>query len=263
MRAANPEKKRSAIAVTDDLTVDEGQITATSIQTGGGDISLVTDSLLMNNNSLISTSVLDSTGGGGNITIDNSGFIIGENNSDIKADAVFGPGGNIQITAQGIFLDLDSEITASSQFGTDGVVQINLTESDEQLGTVSFPDRLSTPNAVIVSSCPVPETNTFTVTGSGGLPENPNSYLRGRTVWQDTRRLASNSTNSEDIQPDSASNRLDLEQQNAKMSPIVESQGWIINQRGNIELVAANPQKISPNAWYQGINCGKITQRSK
>ncbi len=255
------EGQAGNIAISSDsLTLDEGKITATSIQTGGGDISLVTDSLKLNNNSLISTRVLDSTGGGGNILIDNSGFIIGQNNSDIKADAVFGPGGNIQINAQGIFLDLDSAITASSQFGTDGVVEINLTESDKKLGTVYFPDRISAPEAVIVSSssCSVPETNTFMVTGAGGLPENPSSYLRGRTVWQDTRRLASNSVNSEDIQAESSSFKSDRGQEAPKMKTIVESQGWIINHRGKVELIATNPQKNSPATWYQGINCGDL-----
>lgn len=246
------------VIASSSLNLDQGKITATSVQTGGGDISLITDSLSLDHNSLISTSVLDSTGGGGNILIENSGFIIGKNNSNIKADAVFGPGGNIQINAQGIFFDFDSEITASSKFGTDGIVEINLTESDEKLGTVYFPDRISAPNAVIVSSCPVPESNTFTVTGSGGLPENPSSYLRGRTVWQDTRRLAPNSDNSEEIKSEATSLQLDREQQKAKGNPIVESQSWIINQRGKVELVAVNPQRISSTAWSQGINCGDL-----
>ncbi|MEO1005633.1 MAG: S-layer family protein [Cyanobacteria bacterium J06638_38] len=243
---------------SDTLNLDEGKITATSIQTGGGDIDLVTDSLFLDNNSLISTSVLDSTGGGGNILIDNSGFIIGENGSAIRADAVFGDGGNIQINAQGIFFDLDSEITASSKFGVDGIVEINLSESDEKLGTVYFPDKLSTPEAIIVSSCPVPESNSFTVTGSGGLPENPSSYLRGRTVWQDTRRLAREQTKEAEIQVEPTSFESGQEQETAKAKPIVESQNWIINQRGKVELVAANSQRISPNIWSQDINCGDL-----
>ncbi|ELS02604.1 hypothetical protein Xen7305DRAFT_00023220 [Xenococcus sp. PCC 7305] len=243
---------------SDTLKLDEGRITATSTQTGGGDIDLVTDSLFLDNNSLISTSVLDSTGGGGNILIENSGFIIGENGSAIRADAVFGDGGNIQINAQGIFFDLDSEITASSKFGVDGIVEINLSESDEKLGTVYFPDKLSTPEAIIVSSCPVPESNSFTVTGSGGLPENPSSYLRGRTVWQDTRRLTHDQIKGGEIQAETTSSKPGQEQKTAKVKPIVESQSWIINQRGKVELVAANSQRISPNIWSQDINCGDL-----
>ena len=243
------------------LNLNEGKITATSTQTGGGEINLVTSSLFLDNNSLISTSVLDSTGGGGNIFIDNSDFIIGQNNSDIKADAVFGPGGNIQINSTGIFFDLDSEITASSQFGVDGVVEINSTESNKKLGTELLPDQISAPEAVIVSSCPVPETNTFAVIGSGGISENPNSYLRGRTVWQDLRKLADNSANFENIQLQSINNidfNSDREQQVTRLDTIVESQGWIINARGNVELIASASQ-ISPKTfWQQGIKCGDL-----
>ncbi|MEM9276168.1 MAG: filamentous hemagglutinin N-terminal domain-containing protein [Cyanobacteria bacterium P01_F01_bin.143] len=241
------------------FTLDEGKITATSTQTGGGDIDLFTDSATLNNNSLISTSVLDSTGGGGNILIENSGFIIGRNNSDIKADAISGPGGNIQINTQGIFFDPDSEITASSEFGTDGIVNINLTESDRKLSTVSLPDRLSTAEAVIVSSCPIPDSDTFTVYGEGGLPENPSSYLRGRTVWQDTRQFAVNGTNAEDIQPELTNSiKPDIRQEDKQMNPLVESQSWIINQRGKVELVAAHSQGISPTIGTQEINCGDL-----
>lgn len=243
------------ISITSDsLTLDRGNITATSIQTGGGEIDLTTDSISLNNNSLISTSVLDSTGGGGNISIDNSGFIVGQNDSDIRANAVFGPGGNIQISSTGIFLDLDSEITASSKFGIDGVVEINNTESDKKLGTVYFPQRITSPEAIIVSRCPIPEKNTFTVTGLGGLPENPSSYLRGRTTWQDTRPVASNKFDSDDISRESHNFE---PPEPAEIATIVETQGWIINDKGNVELVASTPHTTT-NFWQPAIKCGDL-----
>jgi large exoprotein involved in heme utilization and adhesion len=62
-------------------------------------------------------------------------------NSDISANAVFGQGGNIQITTQGIFglklrdqLTCDSDITASSQFGVTGTVQVNTIGVDPSSG---------------------------------------------------------------------------------------------------------------------------------
>ena len=236
---------------SDSLTLNTGKITATSIQTGGGEISLATDSLLLNNNSLVSTSVLDSTGGGGNIAIDNEGFIIGRNNSKIEADAVFGQGGNIQITATGLFFDASSQITASSEFGVDGIVEINDLESNKRLNVVSLPQIVSTQDAVIISSCPVPEQNIFAVTGLGGIPENPSSYLKGRTLWQDARRL----TNYADANrvPNSTSSSSQL-RKTTKEQAIVESQGWIVNQRGNIELIAAT----TPQIGQQQIRCGDL-----
>ena len=234
------------------LNLNEGAITATSTQSGGGEIDLFTDSIALNNNSLISTSVLDSTGGGGNIFIDNGEFIIGDN-SDIKADAVFGQGGNIQITAKGIFFDVDSEITASSEFGVDGVVEINDLEANK-LDTISLPERINIAEAVIVSSCPVASENTFTVTKSGGLPENPRSYLRGRTIWQDTRQLVGSDSN-ENSQPNTLKSNLN---RTPEINTIVESQAWIVNSRGNVELVAAAP-KVSPKSfWHRGISCGDL-----
>ena len=231
--------------VADLLNLDEAEITATSVQTGGGDINLTIDSLNLDNNSLISTSVLDSTGGGGNIAIDNDGFIIGRNNSDIRADAVLGNGGNIQITSQGLFLDAESEITASSQFGVDGIVEINDLEFDK-LNIVQLPQRISTPEAVVVSSCPASKENTFAVTGLGGIPQNPGSYLKGTTVWQDARLLL-NSTNA-DLRSDTNS----YDQKAGANKGIVESQAWVINQQGNVELVAA----VTPQIGQQGIRCG-------
>jgi large exoprotein involved in heme utilization and adhesion len=240
---------------SDSLNLNEGQITATSTQTGGGEINLVTDSIFLDNNSLISTSVLDSTGGGGNIFIDNSGFIIGRNNSDIKADAEFGQGGNIQINSTGIFFDLDSEITASSKFGVDGVVEINNTESNKKLSTVQLPNIISAPEAVIVSSCPIPETNTFVVAGKGGIPENPEQYLKGQTTWQDFRQLANNILDFDNNQPQSTNLN---SKQSSSVQTIVESQWWIINHKGNIELVAANPQTTPQTFWQPTVKCGNF-----
>ena len=236
---------------SDSLNLNQGQITATSVQTGGGEINLATDSLSLDNNSLISTSVLDSTGGGGNIVIDNSGLIIGRNNSNIEANAVFGQGGNIQITSQGLFFDASSKITASSEFGVDGIVEINGLELNKRLDTVQLPQSISPPEAVIISSCPVPEQSTFAVTGLGGIPENPGSYLRGRTLWQDARRLISSSSESNQIPPNNGSNSKQKATSNNK---IIESQGWIINQQGNVELVAAAVPKIGQH----GIKCGDL-----
>jgi len=242
---------------SDSLNLNEGKITATSTQSGGGEINLATGSIFLDNNSLISTSVLDSTGGGGNIFIDNSGFIIGRNNSDIKADAVLGQGGNIQINSTGLFLDLDSEITASSELGVDGIVEVNNTEYGKRLSIEQLPEKTPTNTDIVASSCPVQKENTFTIAGSGGLPENPTSYLRGSTTWQDIRPLPDYTAQNNDI----SEKKVDLElnqHQNLEINKIEESQGWIINAQGNIELVASATHTIPQINSWQAIKCGKL-----
>ena len=121
---------------------------------------------------------------------------------------------------------------------------------NKRLYVVQLPQRISTRKAVIISSCPVPKANTFAVTGLGGIPENPGSYLRGRTLWQDARRL----TNDADANslPNTSSNS--QYQKTSTHEAIVESQAWIINQRGNIELVAA----VTPQIGQQEIRCGDL-----
>ncbi|MEM9271489.1 MAG: filamentous hemagglutinin N-terminal domain-containing protein [Cyanobacteria bacterium P01_F01_bin.143] len=220
---------------SDSLTLDEGSITATSTETGGGDISLVTDSIFLNNNSLISTSVLNSFGGGGNIFIDNSGFIIGQNNSDIKANAVFGPGGNIQINAQGLFFDLDSEITASSKFGVDGVVEINNLESINQIGVTLLDSEILDGTRMFPSLCPTSSKNVMIISGKGGLGNNPSQTLRGQSFWEDLRDF-SQANNDHNLNSPTGN-----QGSNQNTETIIEANNWIVNAQGNTELISHIP----------------------
>ena len=205
--------------------LDRGEVTATATQAGGGEISLQTDSLFLENNALISTSVIESDGGGGNITIDNTDFIIGRDNSRIAADAVFGSGGNIEIDTTALFFDGSSKITASSQFGLDGIVEIDNIESEKKLSTLQLINNVAQPLAVVTSNCPVSQKNTFAITGKGGMAANPGQYFRGQTVWQDLR-IPTLSTNTSSVEAYAAP------------SSLVEAQTWQINQSGKVELIA-------------------------
>ena len=205
------------------FNLDRGRVTATATEAGGGDIILNTDSLFLDNSS-ISTSVLESDGGGGNITIDNTDFIIGQDNSQIQADAVFGDGGQIAIDTTGLFFDGSSTITASSEFGLDGVVEINDIESEKKLSTLQLANTVEPPQAVIASNCPISKDNTFAITGKGGMANNPGQYLRGEAVWRDLRipTISNSNTNS----------------RHNNSAVLVEAQAWQINQSGKVELVA-------------------------
>ncbi|AFZ18067.1 two-partner secretion domain-containing protein [Allocoleopsis franciscana] len=94
-----------SINVRDNLQSSRGDILATSVQSGGGDININARDVRLRNSSLISSSVFNSTGGGGNITINSETFLALED-SDILANADAGPGGNIRIISPAFLVDL-------------------------------------------------------------------------------------------------------------------------------------------------------------
>lgn len=148
------------------------------------------EALLLRNNSLISTEAGRDRafGNGGNIIINNgNGFIISvpDENSDLVANAFEGDGGNIQITSQGIFglvfrdrLTPQSDITASSQFGLAGIVNIDTPGIDPTQGVIELPTDIVDAASQIGQVCPTgPEAaerlGRFVITGRGGITPSP------------------------------------------------------------------------------------------
>ena len=231
----------------------QGAITASTRSGEGGNITLALgDVLIARNNSSINT---ESTGigNGGNITID-SPTIVGLENSDIIANAVQGNGGNIQIRTQGIFgieyrpqQTSESDITASSQFGLSGTVAITNPEVETRSLLVELPQNLVDPSQQITSGCDPTQGNTFTVAGRGGLPENPTSALLGRAIWWDNRDLSNSNL--------AAVVELEKTPKSESNPEIVEANGWIVNQKGQVELVAVQNNN---NSWRSHPNCPKL-----
>ncbi|MCU0534710.1 MAG: filamentous hemagglutinin N-terminal domain-containing protein [Hydrococcus sp. Prado102] len=238
------------ITITSDrINLNRGNIAAISKQSGGGDISLTSEFILLENGSTISTSVLDSTGGGGNINIDTDIFIAIEN-SDIRADAVRGPGGNIQINAQGLFLSPDSNITASSQYGVDGTIEIIDPNVNRTVGIVQLPEIMTDLTSLVASACVANRENVFAVTGKGGLPEDPSQTLRGETYWVDRRSV--DRTGVENVQDSPVESKPSSRSQDS----IVEAKGWVINEDGTLLLVAEPVDPIINPSGQQKPQCG-------
>jgi filamentous hemagglutinin family protein len=101
---------------------NRGQISATTNSGEGGNINLFLDNLELFNNSIISSTALGGTGNGGNIRI--SSELITSLNSQITANAVGGEGGNINIKTKGFIIDSDSIISATSELGLDGLIEV-------------------------------------------------------------------------------------------------------------------------------------------
>ncbi len=188
-----------------------GAITAASQSSNGGNIILnIQDLLLMRHQSNISASAGEANAGGngGNVTINASnGFVVAvpREDSNIKAQAYSDQGGNVSITTQRIFglqlrrkdTPITSDITVSSQFGTDGTVQTNTLNTDPTSGLNPLPDEPRSPEISI--GCQVSqgkETVQFFDIGRGGTPPRPDEPLNIDTLMVEWSPLASETNNS-------------------------------------------------------------------
>nr|OEJ76461.1 filamentous hemagglutinin [Desertifilum tharense IPPAS B-1220] len=191
------------------------------------------DAVVLRRGSQITTNAgEDSTGG--NIEIDSASVVaVRSENSDIVANAVRGSGGNIEIVTQSLLglqnrdrLTDESDITASSQFGLSGTVQINTLDVDPSSGLVALPSNVSDPTQQIAVGCGEAQGSRFVATGRGGVPENPMQQVSYDRPWQDLRNVSSH-------QP---ARRVQTSQ--AIPSPFVEATGWTRNAKGQPELIA-------------------------
>jgi filamentous hemagglutinin family protein len=100
----------------------------------GGNIFITAQNYLYLIDSEISTSVGSGLGEGGNITMRQE-FVV-QDESPIIAEAHGGPGGNINITTTGIYkfslASLNNRISASSQYGLDGIVTIETPDNSAE-----------------------------------------------------------------------------------------------------------------------------------
>jgi large exoprotein involved in heme utilization and adhesion len=201
--------------------------------------------LLIRHGSRISTTAgtAKAGGDGGNIAID-ANFIVAvpKENSDITANAFTGRGGNINITTQGTYgIEFRpketplSDITASSQLGVNGVVEINTPDVDPSQGLANLPDEPV--NVEVAQGCQTGGKQAsigFFNTGRGGLAPNPYEPISSSNIWEDvlppTHRTASSAgTASASASPATPPHK------------IVEAQGWLINEKGEVVLVAQMP----------------------
>ena len=228
------------------VVLDRGELSATTgVNRGkvGANISLNDlDSLLLRNRSEIQANA-NRSATGGNISI-HSNFIVAVpiENSDITANARTGNGGRVNINTQGIFgitaqprPTSQSDITAKSDQGVQGIVTINQPDVDPSRGLLELPTDVTDRSNQIDQSCPNQvragdQRGEFIVTGRSGLPANPSNPLTGDRPLADwvslTPAEAPDTTAIPEKPPETA---------------IVEAQGWVVGDRGEVKLVAADP----------------------
>jgi filamentous hemagglutinin family protein len=223
----------------DRVVLNQGNITSSTVSGKGGNIRLDVGSLLsLRSGSKISAEA-GAKGNGGNITI-NSKLIIGIENSDLIANAVKGQGGNIALTTEGVFglkfrdrLTPNNDITASSEFGVSGTVQVNTIGVNPSSGLVALPVEPIDPSQKIATGCAARNDSSFVATGRGGMPENPMQVVVTDRAWSDLRTIAEGKTGS----------RI------AAAAMPIEATTFAINAQGETELIApgaiASPQIVA------------------
>ncbi len=233
------------------LQLNNGTFEATTAAGDRGNITVRSQSLQMRRGSEITTTATGEATGG-SIDIDTKVLIAFPDieDSDIIADAEQGRGGNIDIDADAIFgiqqrnrQTTENDITASSQLGSNGTIQLNTLEIDPDQGLVQLPAELVDASGLIAQGCPaIGSENKFTITGRGGLPPNPSQRLSTEAV------LTSWAT----LDPPLVANRADAgetapKDTNSAPNQIVEAQSWAIAPTGEVILTASAPTVTSNN----------------
>jgi len=178
-------------------------ISVTASQADGGDIRLTTDGrvslidseltaaaagdggsvrLLGSGNVMLTDSRISAEAGqdGGNIEVRSPDTLVLQR-SGLVANAIHGNGGNIAIAAEGYLPSLESVVSASSEFGLEGSVEIDTPETNVGAGLSILPDNLMEGEVSIAERCALRlqgDTSSFFINGTGGLSEySSENYL--------------------------------------------------------------------------------------
>ena len=229
---------------------NNSQIIAETVNSSGGNANLtVEDTVILQNNSIISARAFKKANGG-NLTIDaNDGFILAfpNQNNDIVASAEEGNGGNIKIFTQAIFgleersstpPNQTNDIDASSEFGLQGDFSLNTPDFDPTTGLINLPASVGdASDRISQNPCQQGVGSEFIVTGKGGLPPSVSESLNSEPTGIGLIEPLSGSKQS--VLRDTS---LDNEEtgrrgENAALEAL-PAQGWIFNNKGEVTLIA-------------------------
>lgn len=174
---------------------NDGQVSVRSSLSNGGDITIQTGGqVLVDNSELRASAKLD--GGsvrlygdgnfffrdnritaeagqdGGNIFVEAPDTLVLQR-ARLSANAIHGHGGYILITADGFLPSIETSITASSEFGVQGTVEIRTPDTDVGSGLVVLPETLVSKNINLAERCALRlagDVSSFFLNGQGGIP---------------------------------------------------------------------------------------------
>ena len=170
---------------------------ATQSLTGSGaNITLLANNIFLRDNSLISARAFQDANGG-NLTIDTDFIVAFPNgNSDIVANAQQGNGGNINITAESLFgiaqrplNPITNDINASSDFGLDGSISINIPDVNALQRDTELPRNLVETEETVAQACRSDrvsgKVNGLNIKGKGGVPPEPTAPMDSDAILVD------------------------------------------------------------------------------
>jgi filamentous hemagglutinin family protein len=245
------------------LILNNGKINAETVNSNGGGITLeIGNYLLLANNSKITSTAgtLQSGGNGGNVQI-NAPFIIGfatHPNHQIIANAFTGKGGNIEITTNGIFGIQYIDIQASSQSGTQGIIEINTPGIDPTSGLTKLPSVPIDISGLIDNSCRglLSDKNSFKITGKGGLTPTPWQTLSINNILPDWGFLQKNTPQKSVFIPENNFQKLKINTR----EEIREIQGFIKDDKGHIILTSQPWEVTAKGVYLPSLQCQQSQQ---
>jgi filamentous hemagglutinin family protein len=241
------------------INLNQGSLTATTglsePNRQGAEINLSGVGLLLLRRGSLINATANNQAIGGNVNI-NSTLIVAvpKEDSDIRANAFQGSGGNIFIATQGILGTASSaqsrlgfsDITASSELGTQGTVAIVVPDVRPDQGLIELPSDLVDPTSRISQACPRGYTNRaigrFIISGKGGLATNPIDASSYALVLPPLLSMVPSTAIVATRAPIKA----------APPPPLIEAQGWFRAPDGQVKLVT---QAIAPSPLVPTANC--------
>ncbi|HAX77559.1 MAG TPA: hypothetical protein DCY88_17410 [Cyanobacteria bacterium UBA11372] len=112
-------------------------------------------------------------------------------------------------------------------------------------------------SGLIVDPCAaVRQGNSFAVTGRGGIPPSPDEALGGEAFLVDLITMPAERTESQRVRVQTANEETGYQVGDR----ITEATGWIINDKGQVVLIASHPNVMGDRWWRTPPNCPVLTR---
>jgi large exoprotein involved in heme utilization and adhesion len=155
----------------------------------GGNITLIAGSRVELRDSQITATVKSGVGKGGNITFDPQFIVL--QRSQVRADALGGPGGNVLLVADVFLADPASQVSASSALGINGVVNIQAPVTSISGAVAPLPQEFASIAELLRDRCAgrlrEGRVSRLVLGGRDGVPSEPGSLLPSPLIQMGSR----------------------------------------------------------------------------